>query len=294
MIGRFHIVAIAALAALVFGWLFTGRVDILVAAFVALDWCLVNLLNRVVDLPEDARNGIPGTAIVAAAAKPITYVAVGALVGSFALSAWLLPALTPWRLAYHALGIAYNYPVLPTRARRLKATYAAKNLASALGFMLTVFAYPLAAGGPLTMTPVGIAVLAAWFFTFELAYEVVYDMRDVPGDAAEGVPTFPVVHGLPTAARLVDGLLITSNAVLLGGYAAGLVGWREVVMVVAPAFLFIFYRRCLPRGLTTADCVTATLVGAGLLAAYGAWIAAGLPLDLPAWWTSCLVRPATP
>ena len=52
-VSRLHIVAIAALGTFTFGWLFTGRHLPQLAAITAFDWFLVNLLNRVVDLPED-------------------------------------------------------------------------------------------------------------------------------------------------------------------------------------------------------------------------------------------------
>src|SRR5579863_10338767 len=65
MVTRAHIVAIASLGTLTFGWLFTGERPWLIAAVSALDWFLVNLLNRVVDLREDAQNGVAGTDFVA-------------------------------------------------------------------------------------------------------------------------------------------------------------------------------------------------------------------------------------
>ena len=55
-ISRLHIVAIAALGTFTFGWVFTGQHPWLIAAVSALDWFLVNLLNRVVDIPEDRAN----------------------------------------------------------------------------------------------------------------------------------------------------------------------------------------------------------------------------------------------
>ncbi len=44
-ITRFHILLIAAVAALVFGWLMTGRYPWAVAAIAALDWFLINLMK---------------------------------------------------------------------------------------------------------------------------------------------------------------------------------------------------------------------------------------------------------
>jgi hypothetical protein len=64
-ISRLHIVAVAALGTFTFGWLFSGAHLWLLSGVCALDWFLVNLLNRVVDLKEDQANQITGTAFVA-------------------------------------------------------------------------------------------------------------------------------------------------------------------------------------------------------------------------------------
>ena len=51
---RFHIVAIAACATLVFGVLFRGTLFVPLALVCGLDWCLVNLLNRATDVEDPA------------------------------------------------------------------------------------------------------------------------------------------------------------------------------------------------------------------------------------------------
>jgi len=63
---------------------------------------------------------------------------------SFVMTHLAAPMLTPWRLAYHLLGASYNFKLV---GRRLKHVYGVKNVASAAGFLLTGFAYPLALGG---------------------------------------------------------------------------------------------------------------------------------------------------
>ena len=45
-VGRWHIVAIATMAVFTFGWLFTGRYLWLLTLTCALDWYIVNLVNR--------------------------------------------------------------------------------------------------------------------------------------------------------------------------------------------------------------------------------------------------------
>src|SRR5262249_5982637 len=143
----------------------------------------------------------------------------------------------------HALGMAYNWRILPGR-RRIKQLYFWKNTASAIGFILTVFAYPLAAGRGMglvvRMEPVGVVVTAAFFILCELSYEVLYDLRDADGDRAEGVATYPVVHGERIAMQIVDGLVLASCAIAVGGYVAGFVPWRVVVMIAAPLFQLVY------------------------------------------------------
>ena len=91
-VGRFHIVAIASLGTFTFGWLLLGRYPFGLAALSALDWFLVNLLNRVVDLKEDAENGIPGTAWVARNRRPILVAGFSLLIGSLIATHLTMPA----------------------------------------------------------------------------------------------------------------------------------------------------------------------------------------------------------
>jgi 4-hydroxybenzoate polyprenyltransferase len=289
-ISRLHIVAIAALGTFTFGWLFTGRYLWGLAALSALDWFIVNLLNRVVDLDEDRVNRITGVAFVDQYRRTLTVLGFVLLIGSLAATAVVAPALAGLRLAFQSLGLAYNWPILPGR-RRIKALYFWKNTASAIGFMLTVFGFPLAVAGwgadPSKLAPgVGLATIlisGGFFFLFELSWEVIYDLRDEPGDRAADVRTYPVVHGVPGAMRIIDALLAASSAILVGGYVAGVVPWRIVVMVLAPALNFVAYRRFMRRGLNSTDCIRLTWLGTGLLVAYHLWVVAGLPgVGLPA------------
>ncbi len=282
-ISRLHIVAIATLGTFTFGWLFTGQYLWGIAAVCALDWFIVNLLNRVVDLAEDRVNRITGVAFVDAHRRAITIAGFALLIGSIVLGAWLVPELTWLRVAFHALGLAYNWPILPGR-RRIKELYFFKNTASAAGFIITVFLFPLATigwGDPALLAP-GISAATLWlsgafFVLFELSYEVIYDLRDEPGDRAAGVMTYPVVHGIAGATRIIDGLVIASVAALAIGFGSGLVPWRIFVMVLAPVLNLVAYKRALRRGITSADCVRLTWLGAALLVAYHLWIVVGLP-----------------
>lgn len=284
-VSRLHIVAIAALGTLTFGWLFTGSHDPLLPWIAAVDWFLVNLVNRVVDLPEDRRNRIAGTEFVARRREALVALSVGTLAASFVVVQVLVPSIWPLRVAYHVLGITYNLPLIPAgrgRRVRLKELYLVKNSASAVGFVLTVFGYPLVAlADRVRVDTPYVLVLLAFFFLSELSYEVVYDLRDIPGDREAGIPTFPVVHGRRVTRFIVFGLLGGSAAALGGGYALGLIDWPAFVMVLGLGMQLGAYLRFEARGVTARDCILLTLLGAGLLALYNLWIVAGLPLDGP-------------
>jgi 4-hydroxybenzoate polyprenyltransferase len=283
-ITRLHIVAIAAMGTFTFGWLFTGSYPWLVAGLCALDWFLVNLLNRVVDLKEDRLNAIVGTDFAAKNRKFILAFAFLLLFASLIFSHVYWPDITPFRLGYHVLGLAYNWPLLPGR-RRLKTLYFWKNTASAMGFMLTVFCYPLAAAGwrleaselPFGISMVTIGLTASWFFLFELSYEVIYDLRDAAGDKEAGVLSYPVVHGEKGAMLVIDLLLACSLIPLIGGWLLGVIPWRITVMAVATVLQFFLYKHWHSRGITQADCIRLTWLGAGLLFSYHLWVVAGLP-----------------
>ena len=286
-ISRLHIVMIGALGALTFGWTFYGERLIVVFFVAAIDWFLVNLLNRVVDLPEDRANKIVGTDFVARHRLAVLYGGFGMLGASLLVVAIVEPRLLPFRLAFHALGFAYNWPLLPGR-RRIKQQYFWKNMASAIGFVITVFGYPLAVGSGrglvLSVAPLGIGLTALFFVLFELSYEVLYDLRDAAGDRAADVHSYPVVHGERTAVRIVDGLVLGSIAVIVAGYAAAIIPWRIFVMVAAPLFQLGYYkwRGARLRGadvpmVDARDCIRLTWIGATMLALYNVWVSLGLP-----------------
>jgi 4-hydroxybenzoate polyprenyltransferase len=282
-VSRMHIVAIASLGTLTFGWLFTGIHAPALALVAAVDWFLVNLVNRVVDLPEDRANRIAGTELVSRRQGAIVAGSIGLLVASFVVVQVVEPSLWPLRLGYHLLGLVYNVPLLPgSRGRRvrLKELYLVKNTASALGFVITVFGYPLAAlGGELAVGWPYVATMLVFFFFSELSYEVVYDLRDVDGDRLQNVRTFPVVHGRTVTRRIIYGMLGTSALALALGYASSAIDWAGFVMGVGLVVQLVAYRRFDARGVTARDCIVLTLTGAGLLAAYNAWVLTGLPLS---------------
>jgi 4-hydroxybenzoate polyprenyltransferase len=277
-----HIVVIASLGLSVFGWILTDRFLWELAGLVALDWFLVNLLNRVVDLEEDQINRIPGTRWVKQFRHPIWCVGVLLLLISLVVVHLLAPWCTLWRLGFHGLGFLYNRRLRPGWPR-IKELYLLKNIASATGFMITLFGYLLASIGYASTSLasgidwVVVSFLATYFFLFELSYEVTYDLRDVPGDQEAGVRTLPVVHGPEWAKNIVLSLCATSSGLLWGGFVAGWIPWRVAVLAVGPMVHGVLIFRSRRRGVSALDCVRWTWAGSGLLLLFHFWVFLKLP-----------------
>lgn len=281
-IARYHIVMVAMVACVAFGWVETGQRLWLVALVCGLDWFLINLMNRITDLAEDEKNGIAGTARVARHRRALTVGAAVLMLGSFVATHLAWPALTPFRVAVQLIGLGYNYPIVPTLKglSRFKEMYFFKNFGSSVLFVLTGFVYPLAVAERIASWGT-IACLVCFFVPFELTYEILYDLRDLEGDRAENVPTYPVVHGPVVARRIIDGLLIGASLSLVVGLGTGALGLREGLMLAAPAIQLAFYRPRLARGLTARDCIVLTHLGSAQVALWilGTWLwsLAGLP-----------------
>ncbi|MSP92465.1 MAG: hypothetical protein EXR79_11810 [Myxococcales bacterium] len=277
---RPHILAIACGAALTFGWLMSGLYLWLAVVFCALDWFVVNLMNRVADLAEDRANGILGTEWLARNGRRVEVACALLATASLAAGHALCPALTPVRVAFTLIGWAYNYRVLPGR-RRFKEIYAAKNGMSGVLFVLSTIAYP-AVVGPVAVDVRWLVALVAFFFPLEITYEIIYDLRDVAGDRALAVPTFPAVHGEAAAAMLVWVLLAASAGALAIGGALGVLRFRDVVLIGGPLQQAVLFRwLILRRGATPGRAMALTWLGAAQIASYHAWIGLGLPLDGP-------------
>ncbi len=286
---RLHIIGVAICAALVFSALLTGQLAWEVTGLGAVDWMLINLLNKLTDVKEDRANQILGTDFVADHRRGLLIVWIAVFVGSFAWTWVSFPELTWFRVAVQAIGLGYSVPLVPTWGglKRFKDLYFLKNFMSAVLFVFTVFVYPVVtAEGPLTH-PHGwsaLVLLVAFFVPFELTYEILYDVRDEEGDRLAGVPTYPVVHGAERSRQIVDALLILSGLVLASGFVGGIIGLREGLMVLAPLVQFLFYRPRYRRGLTAHDCILLTHLGSALLLFYlvgtTLWDAAGLPANI--------------
>ena len=286
-IARYHIMLVAMAATVVFGWIATGERPWALTLVVTVDWFLINLMNRITDIDEDLKNGIPGTERVARRRRALTIGSIALMASSFAITHAVWPALTPYRVAVQLIGVGYNYRVVPTPSglSRFKEIYFLKNFGSSVLFVLTCFVYPLAAASFVRVVPWStILVLAFFFVPFELTYEILYDMRDLEGDRVGKIPTYPVVHGLEPSRRIIDALLALASAIIVGAFATRLVGGRELLMLFAPIAQLLFYRPRYRRGLTSRDCIVLTHIGTAQLVLFivgtALWARAGLPANV--------------
>lgn len=279
-IARLHIIAIGAMGTLTFGYALCGHRPWLLALLCASDWFVVNLLNRVVDLKEDTVNRIAGTQMVARHKRAVLIVGFAVLVASLLATALWVPALLLFRLAFHTLGFAYNWRLLPWPggAKRIKDLAFWKNTSSGAGFVLTGFCYPLAMLPRLpSVSWETVACAAVFFLLFELSYEVLYDLRDVDGDRLAGVRTWPVIFGARGGYWVAIGLLLASFVTIAGAYLAQAVPWRIAVMGAAPLLQLVTARYVVTRGITSRDCIMITWMGVALLGSWHLWEAFALP-----------------
>jgi 4-hydroxybenzoate polyprenyltransferase len=285
---RLHIVLIAGLATMTFGWLFGGRFAPLIALWVALDWWVLDVGNKLSDLAEDLRNAPTEARWVQHNRNALGLAAVavfaGSLVATLLHDDWILAAL---RVGFQLVGVGYNFRVIPLEVRgragtRFKDLYAAKNGVAGALFVLSVILYPVVGRrGALLVPPVYILLMVGFFFFFEMSFEVIYDLKDIAGDQAEGIPTFPAVHGAKAGVAVAAGFALAGAGFISGGYLAGVFGFREIIILLAPGLQLLvlpIYRR---RGFRARDTVWITHLGSLQLAVYNLYVWLGLPI--PPW-----------
>lgn len=292
-IARPHILAIVFASTVTYGWIFTGHHSttlLLVGLIAVWDWFIVNFMNKATDVDEDLANGIVGASSVGRHRRAVERVGLGMMVVGLVAGLWVVPSIWSFRVAFTLIGLGYNYRIVPGPVRgpdgrwrlgltRFKELYFFKNFGSSVLFTLSVFIYPLH-GLEADYPPLALWLAILFFIPLELTYEIIYDLRDLEGDRALRVPTYPVVHGPRAAKQIIFGLLAFSALVPIAGALAGVLRLREWVVVAGVVQQLILVRwfaggERLPK---PAEAVAITWIGAAQLASYNLWIVAGLPL----------------
>lgn len=282
---RFHIVLVAGLATITFGWLFSGQFVWLLAALVAVDWWVLDLGNKVGDLAEDLRNAPEHARWVEKHRQLLLYGSIAVFVLSLALSRWHTLWLIPLRLLFQLLGVIYNFKTIPCgrgRFTRFKDLYIGKNLSAGILFVISVLGYPLVGLGDAISVSWGyLACCALFFIFFEMSFEVIYDLKDIEGDRAEGIPTFPAVHGDAVGMRVSAAFALTAIVVISAALVTGLFGFREVLIILAPGLQLVMLPLYRKRGYRARDTVWITHLASAQLLIYNAYAYSGLPI--PPW-----------
>lgn len=197
-------------------------------------------LDKAADVDADAATYAGRAAFVRAAGPWFAVGSVAALLAALVVAAsGGLAALAIASLPALATAV-YTYPVLPGRgADRLKDVYLVNTGVVAGAWAIPVAALPAAfaldAHRPVDGSSVvfgGVAVVTGWFFLRTTIAAEARNVRDRVGDAAEGVRTLPVVHGVRRTRRLLYALDAASVAVVAIGVAVGAVPWFAVAAVL--------------------------------------------------------------
>jgi len=171
-------------------------------------------LNRKTDEEEDAINHSERFSFTKKHEKLLFYSAITAYAAALVIAAYYGPATLLIAIFPLSSGIFYSLPILPARFgfRRIKEIPLMKSFLVAMAWALPPVLLPVYAAGAsigrITM------ILILFFFTLVFINTVLFDMRDIEGDAQSGVRTIPVILGFArtrfalTAVNLLTGFVI--------------------------------------------------------------------------------------
>jgi len=128
---------------------------------------------------------------------------------------WLMAGLIVFGAS---VGYFYNTPVLPSKPHfRLKNIFIIKNLSSGAGWSAGLLVFPMLRSN---IQPDG-RFFTAFFYMFVMVmtYEIMWDIRDMRGDAHAGIRTLPVVLGINGARFFASLLQVLCLAIIISGLA---------------------------------------------------------------------------
>ncbi|MDN7023726.1 hypothetical protein FGU65_02245 [Methanoculleus sp. FWC-SCC1] len=165
------------------------------AVMVLVTFSIYNL-NRKTDESEDAINHAERYAFTKKYGKVLFASAIAAYILALLLAVFqgldsLLVAAIPL-----IGGVAYSIPFFPTRSGliRLKEIPVMKSLIVAVAWAVPPALLPICHAG--LHADLSTAIVGIFYFSLVFINTVVFDMRDVEGDAATGVRTIPVILGM--------------------------------------------------------------------------------------------------
>jgi 4-hydroxybenzoate polyprenyltransferase len=220
ILNRLHIIASA--PAIMWCWS-----QFLKIPFRNIDYLIITLVvacicewNRLSDVEEDALNCPDDLEDAQKKARAIRIfcfagAAMAILLALMTEPTWEIAALVAFGAA---VGYFYNTPIIPSRPYlRLKNMFIIKNLSSGAGWSAGLLLFPVLRAH----TPLDSLFFTAFFYMFGMVmtYEIMWDIRDIKGDAEAGIRTLPVVLGINGARLCVIILQMVCLGVILSGLA---------------------------------------------------------------------------
>jgi 4-hydroxybenzoate polyprenyltransferase len=213
---RFHVALVPVLVTWFFQEPLGYRVDARYYAVVALNTLVGYWANILSDTREDRVNGRPSEAFAEHCRLFAAAVALCSLVS------FLLALQAGWRFvlfgfALNALGALYGLRVRlhsSSEQIRVKSATGIKNIYAALFWSAALLLGPFVYNGQTPQS--GFALITASVFCAACYVELLWDVRDVPGDAAAGVRTIPVRYGLARTRLMLHLLNIGAAAAMAG------------------------------------------------------------------------------
>ncbi|NNL84948.1 MAG: UbiA family prenyltransferase [Myxococcales bacterium] len=264
---KLHVVACAASGALYWTSVASLHFAPHQAIVVALLIFAVYQLNRLSDVDEDERNCPEHLAAAFEHRRVIMWVSCGCglAAGALALSVdgW---RVMPLGLLAALLAILYSGGIgalsLTPKVKRIPGV---KNLVPAACWTAAAVFYPALASQHWG-ADVGLA--AALMFCGCLAVELLWDVRDVPGDRGSGISTIPTLIGVPRTRRLLIILLGALSTVLIGSSLSGFTFFSPALVPVGILLAFTIRLRSSVKRRAYDDLVLALALS--LLAGWGA------------------------
>jgi 4-hydroxybenzoate polyprenyltransferase len=228
-------------------------------------------MNRKTDEVEDAINHADRFAFTKryekffARSSPFAYLLALIIAG---MHGWLAAAVTALPLI---AGIFYSSPILPAgfRFRRLKEIPVVKNAVIAAAWSITPGCVPpLFSGSPVQPST---WIACGLFCVLAFMNSVLFDMRDILGDAKAQVRTIPVCLGAVRTRRLLTAINIASGLVLFLSGIAFLPLRRVWILTAGTIYAQSYIHAFDPNGPANALCD---------LVADGQFIALGLLLEV--------------
>lgn len=171
-----------------------------------------------------------------------------------------------------AVGYFYNTPLLPSRPHlRLKNIFIIKNMSSGAGWSSGLLIYPMLRAHEQPDWRFCIAFV--YMFAMVMTYEIMWDIRDMEGDARAGIKSVPVVLGINKARIFAVVLqLICLGIIMIGLVNASLAPVWSVYLLpcVMILMLIIFFPQLIRsnRGLSHV-----LIVALGIFACFGGFLA---------------------